>query len=204
MIDATNALKLAKANLTIFQQALKNATKTERAVHKNITKFEGKESHAQNEFKEARRAAVHYAKKVELANITVMRATKAMSNAFFSEQGASQQAQNSLTEAKNAGAKKRYSEKVLVDKRHETALAEEAVRIGKDAVEKAQSDLAIAKKRSDDYYWRTSRHNDEKLLHARRDQKIAMDKAVTDSKVSAFVGASVGRNTSNVPPFSGP
>jgi hypothetical protein len=123
--------------LNLLIKALNNATATHKKVEANITQFRQSEEKADAKARRHRKNAVSFAKKVALANVTIFKATKAMADAYFSQKGASEAAQTTLGDRKNANAHVRYYEKTLVDKKQATRDAQAALELGKAAVAKA-------------------------------------------------------------------
>lgn len=195
------ALKSAQKNVTLLKKSLANASHIEAAVSANISDFRAKEKKAHAAFESDRSAAVTYAKKRALANITVMKAQKAMANAFYAEKGAAQGAQDHLAEENNAAAKSRYYKKELVDKQQKTEDAQEKMRVAKIAVNKAISDLAQAKKLAGHFAHLDNTHQSQQQQYIAQGQKLSQNAGLKNTMENAYIESSTKRNKSNVPPY---
>jgi hypothetical protein len=196
-----------KGNLTAGQKSLKtlkvaqnNATNLTQAIRANITLFAGQENKATKRAASHRVAAVNYARKVALANVTVMKATKAMASAYYAEKGASEGAKDALAKKYNYEQNAMYYQKLLIDQKQAVIDAQAAVRVGVAAINKARSDLAMAKKAADNNQQLLKKGVQRGVSRSLRDLKLAERASVKQAKEDAFVEASIGRNKSNTPP----
>lgn len=197
------ALDYATANVTLLKQNLAAATKLQQTVDLNVSAFADKENQATRLFKANRQAAVNYAKKVALANVTLWKAKIAMSSAYYAQKGAAQGAQDSLVNARNSAAQKRYYQKQLVDQREATKQAQIQLQIGNTAVAKAQADLAQANKFAMQNNLAAQSQQQRTMAQAASDSNLAQGLSVQNGMQQAFVDASdpTLRDLSNIPPF---
>jgi hypothetical protein len=189
--------------LNLLIKAHNNATVLHKAVENNISMFLRSEKAAEAKAKQHRRNAVSYAKKVALANVTIFKATKAMADAYFTQKGASDAAQEAMANGKNAAAHVRYYKKTLVDKKQATQDSEAALAIGREAVAKARSNLAIAKDSERQYSRLLNAENKREAAYTHGEVKTAKHTAVKSSMEDAYIASSEGRNNSNVPNYGG-
>jgi hypothetical protein len=207
MGNASAVLKSSLANLTGLKARLCNATELIKKVEKNITLFEQKEKKAHGSALKARQAAVRYAKKSVLANITLMKAMRSLDDAYMAQTGASNHALRMTAVSTNSRLRKVYYKKLLIEKKEELKRAEEALRIGKISVNSATQSIHQAKKFTE------RNRRQEKALRKRAsafvkpNMKLAEDNAVKHAMEEAYAAASpmygagdtLKRDLSNVP-----
>lgn len=188
--NASLALKSAIANLSVFKAAVCNTTSKLDAIQKNISMFSSKEKKASAAALRARRAAVRYAKKSVLANITLMKAMTSMNSAYVAQQGASNNALRMTAVATNSRLKKVYNKKLLIEKQEELRRAQQALRVGKMAVNKASSDMAQAKNFMNRYRSQNRLATARSRQWASRNTKLAQNLAQKQAMEQAYADAS--------------
>lgn len=207
MKGAALAIKASIAELAGFKAVLCNATKLKEGLEYNITWFTHKEKDLADKALKERAAAVRFAKKRVLANITMMRAKRAMDDAFMGEHGAEDGAKRAVEFSKNAKDRKVYNKKLLIDQLESVKKAEAMVRVGQLAVNKAFSQLAMAKSSYYKYQLLTKKDNSKEKylvkLNSDLGEKLAlkkaMEKAYADSSPAWGLESDYTRNNSNVP-----
>jgi hypothetical protein len=201
---AEAAVAAAKANYDALKANFSAARKDAKEVNVNITFFARKGKGYKKSFLKARKAAVGYAKKVQMANITIFKAQTNMHNAYFAQKGAEQGAQDLLANATNYNQMKRYWEKQVVDAKHSVAKAQRQVNLGRAAVKKASYDAALAEKSEKKMLKGAKSDNKFKAKWNKVALKQAKKMYVKKEMENAFVAASSSnRNTNNTPAWGG-
>lgn len=207
--NATLALKTAYKNIAGFKKKVCNKTEELEKIRKNVSLFVGREKWAHEEALKLRHAAVRYAKKSVLANITLMKAKAAMDDAYMAQKGAAMTAQRFVAHATNQRLRKIYSKKLLIDKEEELKKAEEALRVGQMAVNTAHANLAQAKTLAEQFMSKRRASLDKIKMQTHYDTEFAKERAVKQVMEDAYAEASPQymdttgawntRNRTNVP-----
>merc|ERR1719502_1979762 len=117
----------------------------------------------------------------------MMKVQMAMSDAYYSEQGAARGAQNHLTKHKNAVAKAQFYQKDLVERKEAVRQAEQNLTIAKTALEKAHSDYRLAQEAAKRHYSNEKQMNKLQMQHAKQGEKWAESSAIQNSMQDAFI-----------------
>merc|ERR1719321_550781 len=113
-----------------------------------------------------------------------------MNSAYVAQQGASNNALRMTAVATNSRLKKVYNKKLLIEKQEELRRAQQALRVGKMAVNKASADMAQAKKFAQRYQSQNSQGTARSRQWASRNQKLAQNLATKKAMEQAYADAS--------------
>lgn len=188
--NATAGFNSAWKNLTQFKANVCNTTTLIKQIQANVTLFRQKERKYAMSAKKSRTAAVKFAKKGVLSNITLMKAKRAMDGAYTAQIGSTNRALQMTAVATNARLQKVYYRKKLIDKKEELREANRALRIAKIAVNTAAANFRRTKNLAQQ---RRGQRNFGRLgsrLVARKNLKIAQDLAVKKQMEEAYAAAS--------------
>lgn len=215
MGKAMDNLRKAYKHISEYKAVVCNVTKLVEDVKKNITLFEHREKEMFDSGLRLRRAAVRYAKKTVLANITLAKAEKAMDDAYMAQKGSQNAALRMVAVATNQKLHKVAGKKRLIDKKEDLIKAEEALRIGQIAVNHAAAQLAEAKRLSEEQTRQRKSDGDKRKLINHRNTEFAEELYVKKKMEKAYAEASptfglsgatyadldYTRTQSNVPPW---
>lgn len=137
--EAWNKLLEFKRHLCDAQTELK---KTQKIIDKSTRKWNRHTASA----KEARTAAVKFAKKRVMANITVMKGIRAMNEALVAQTASTNMAMRMTQVQANSRYHKVYFKKLAIDKREQLRVAQKSLRIAKMALNTAFNNYAQAKR----------------------------------------------------------
>jgi hypothetical protein len=202
------AFDSAWKNLTGFKASVCNQTKVLKEIGKNITKYKREERRYKESAQRSRVAAVKYAKKGFLSNVTLMKAARAMDDALTAESGATNKALEYTATETNARLHKVFYKKHLIDEREKLKEAEEALRVAKIAVNTAASNYRHMKKLRHEHEAHLKSGKWKRRARAHDNVRLAEDLAVKKSMEEAYAKASPTfglaedqkRDINNVPP----
>lgn len=201
------SIKIAMQQIAQYKSMVCDAEKLKLGLETNITYFAHKESSLAERAVQERAGAVRFAKKRVLANITLMRAKRAMDDAFMGEHGAEDGAKRAAAYSVNARLHKVYYKKKLIDQAEYLLKAQSQLSVGKITINTAFSNLAQAKRAY--YRWKTVNTPDldkaKLLVHHKTELgekfaiKKAMEQAYAEASPQFGVDSKTDRNITNVP-----
>jgi hypothetical protein len=198
--NATLALKKAHELLKAMRLQLNNVTKQEEHIKKNISMYTNIEKEAKEAHLRDRKAAVEFAKKKQLANITLAKVQKKLGDAYFAQKNAENGAVIHWEKAQSANRQTRYYKKHCITLKYEKEQTYENYTIAGAAAHRAHAELQEAKKERRKHESRSNKKNVFKRHVAHSGTKYSERMSVKQAMEEAFAAGSRSRNASlNVP-----